>query len=297
MARLEEAARAAQRVQVAPLVQAAWAALLELAAARELAVRPEQVAPLAPAVPVWAGSSPTTSTPARWTRCSGTSSIRRATARWRSWARGPRMRNCTCRCQREPSTIRGTSNTALRVMQPAADEDFELEVKFESEPTQAYQSQGLLVEQDAYELHPLRRVQRRLVAQHFRCGVHQHLAGHSDQRRHCAGVDDLPAPRTPGQSVDRAILLRRRELDDGRDVLPLPHRLWSVGVFAGNFDPESRRTRRSSTTSSRPRRPSSSRGPVPSAIPAIRSRAHDGNALANGTDPSGARTKATLRLR
>ena len=41
-----------------------------------------------------------------------------------------------------------TTNTALRVMQPAADEDFEIEVKFESEPTQAYQSQGLLVEQD-----------------------------------------------------------------------------------------------------------------------------------------------------
>ena len=34
-------------------------------------------------------------------------------------------------------------------MQPAADEDFEIEVKFESEPTQGYQSQGLLVEQDA----------------------------------------------------------------------------------------------------------------------------------------------------
>ena len=41
-----------------------------------------------------------------------------------------------------------TDNTALRVMQPAADEDFEIEVKFESEPTQAYQGQGLLVEQD-----------------------------------------------------------------------------------------------------------------------------------------------------
>ena len=41
------------------------------------------------------------------------------------------------------------TNTALRVMQPAANEDFELEVKFESEPTQKYQGQGLIVEQDA----------------------------------------------------------------------------------------------------------------------------------------------------
>jgi regulation of enolase protein 1 (concanavalin A-like superfamily) len=41
-----------------------------------------------------------------------------------------------------------TSNTTLRAMQPAADGDFEIEVKFESEPTQQYQGQGLLVEQD-----------------------------------------------------------------------------------------------------------------------------------------------------
>jgi regulation of enolase protein 1 (concanavalin A-like superfamily) len=39
-------------------------------------------------------------------------------------------------------------NTALRVMQSAADGDFEIEVKFESEPTLRYQMQGLLVEQD-----------------------------------------------------------------------------------------------------------------------------------------------------
>ncbi len=40
-------------------------------------------------------------------------------------------------------------NTSLRVMQPATDEDFEIEVKFESLPTEKFQSQGLLVEQDA----------------------------------------------------------------------------------------------------------------------------------------------------
>ena len=39
-------------------------------------------------------------------------------------------------------------NRSVRVMQPAADDDFEIEVKFESQPTQRFQSQGLLVEQD-----------------------------------------------------------------------------------------------------------------------------------------------------
>ena len=45
-----------------------------------------------------------------------------------------------------------SGNNALRVMQPVSDEDFEIEVKFESEPTQRYQMQGLLVEQDAGNL-------------------------------------------------------------------------------------------------------------------------------------------------
>ena len=40
-------------------------------------------------------------------------------------------------------------NGSLRVMQPATNEDFEIEVKFESQPTEAFQSQGLLVEDDA----------------------------------------------------------------------------------------------------------------------------------------------------
>ncbi len=42
-----------------------------------------------------------------------------------------------------------TTNNALRVMQPTADEDFEIEAKFESEPNQKFQIHGLLVEQDA----------------------------------------------------------------------------------------------------------------------------------------------------
>jgi regulation of enolase protein 1 (concanavalin A-like superfamily) len=40
-------------------------------------------------------------------------------------------------------------NRSVRIMQPALDEDLETEVKFESEPTQRFQMQGLLVEQDA----------------------------------------------------------------------------------------------------------------------------------------------------
>ena len=41
------------------------------------------------------------------------------------------------------------STDAIRVMQPTANEDFELEVKFASEPSQRYQLQGILVEQDS----------------------------------------------------------------------------------------------------------------------------------------------------
>ncbi len=40
-------------------------------------------------------------------------------------------------------------NRSARAMQSAQDEDFQIEVKFESEPTQRYQIQGMLVEQDA----------------------------------------------------------------------------------------------------------------------------------------------------
>jgi regulation of enolase protein 1 (concanavalin A-like superfamily) len=43
----------------------------------------------------------------------------------------------------------GDDPTVLRVMQPVDDEDFEIEVKFESEPTAKYQTQGLLVQQDS----------------------------------------------------------------------------------------------------------------------------------------------------
>ncbi|MEL7077377.1 MAG: DUF4347 domain-containing protein, partial [Cyanobacteria bacterium J06582_2] len=42
-----------------------------------------------------------------------------------------------------------TNKDAIRTMQSSADEDFEAEVKFESEPTQSSQLQGILVDQDA----------------------------------------------------------------------------------------------------------------------------------------------------
>ena len=41
------------------------------------------------------------------------------------------------------------ANRALRVMQPASNGDFQITVKFDSTPTQKYQMQGLILEQDA----------------------------------------------------------------------------------------------------------------------------------------------------
>ena len=43
----------------------------------------------------------------------------------------------------------GGVNSAVRMLQAVANTDFQLEVKFDSKPTQKYQMQGLLVEQDA----------------------------------------------------------------------------------------------------------------------------------------------------
>ena len=40
-------------------------------------------------------------------------------------------------------------NQTVRLMQMASDEDMQLEVKFESVPTERYQFQGIIVEQDA----------------------------------------------------------------------------------------------------------------------------------------------------
>src|SRR5690606_5602185 len=42
-----------------------------------------------------------------------------------------------------------SSNRSVRLMQPTLDSDFELEVKFESLPTQKYQMEGLLIEESA----------------------------------------------------------------------------------------------------------------------------------------------------
>jgi len=46
----------------------------------------------------------------------------------------------------------GSSNNTVRVMQPIVDEDFVMEVKFDSLPTKKYQVQGILVEQNASTL-------------------------------------------------------------------------------------------------------------------------------------------------
>ncbi len=43
----------------------------------------------------------------------------------------------------------GTVNTTPRLMQPAEDKDFELEVKFDSPLTQGFQGQGIIVQQDS----------------------------------------------------------------------------------------------------------------------------------------------------
>jgi hypothetical protein len=41
------------------------------------------------------------------------------------------------------------TNLATRVMQSASDEDFQVEVRFDTLPTERYQLQGVIVEQDA----------------------------------------------------------------------------------------------------------------------------------------------------
>jgi len=48
-----------------------------------------------------------------------------------------------------PSHDPWTNNLSVRVMQPACDTDFDVIVKFDSVPSQAYQMQGIIVEQDS----------------------------------------------------------------------------------------------------------------------------------------------------
>ncbi len=100
-----------------------------------------------------------------------------------------------------------SNNTTLRVMQPAADEDFEIEVKFESQPTQRYQGQGVLVEQNAsnyvrFDVYSDGSSLRAFAAT-FANGSPT-VRVNSPIR---SGPDDLPASRAQRQSVDRAVLV------------------------------------------------------------------------------------------
>ena len=47
-----------------------------------------------------------------------------------------------------PHNLFDNDKNAVRIMQSATDSDFEAEVKFASEPSQKYQGQGILIEQD-----------------------------------------------------------------------------------------------------------------------------------------------------
>ena len=92
-------------------------------------------------------------------------------------------------------------------MQPAADEDFEIEVKFESEPTQRYQSQGLLVQQNASSYV---RFDVYSDGSSLRAFVATFANGTPTVRVNSAirsGPDDLSASRAQRQSVDRTLLV------------------------------------------------------------------------------------------
>ena len=121
-------------------------------------------------------------------------------------------------------------------MQPAADEDFEIEVKFESEPTQAIQSQGLLVEQDATNFIRFDVYSDGSSLNVFGAAFTDGSPDTPISRRHRSGVDDLSAPRTHGDqwtarySYDGVTWTTAGTFSHALTV-------WSVGVFAGNFDP------------------------------------------------------------
>ena len=128
------------------------------------------------------------------------------------------------------------TNTALRVMQPAADEDFEIEVKFESAPTQQFQMQGLLVEQDA--------------SNYVRFDV---FSDGNALNVFSASYTDGTANVKINQAITSASIIYLRLARAGNEwtarysydgaswvtATTFSHALtaWSVGVFAGNFNP------------------------------------------------------------
>ncbi len=129
-------------------------------------------------------------------------------------------------------------NTSLRVMQPAADEDFEIELKFESQPTETFQSQGLLVEDDA--------------GNYIRFDVYSDGGLLSLSLFSAVFADSAPITQLnqaiPVSPVQYLRLTRAGDVwtehysFDGQSwttVASFTHALEvsSVGVFAGNFDP------------------------------------------------------------
>ncbi|MFW2387978.1 MAG: DUF1349 domain-containing protein, partial [Polyangiales bacterium] len=129
-----------------------------------------------------------------------------------------------------------TNNTSLRVMQRAPNEDFELEVKFESEPTERYQSQGLIIEQESGEYIRFDTSsdgsERVVFASVFHDGsdmTHLYEAVTATPNAYLrlarAGNDWTGWHSTDGESWTM--------------MMQFSHTLEvrSVGVFAGNFDP------------------------------------------------------------
>jgi len=128
------------------------------------------------------------------------------------------------------------NNTSLRVMQRAPNEDFELEVKFESEPTEQYQSQGLIVEQE-----PGTYIRFDVSSDGFNRFVFASVFDDGSDANH-ANDDVTPGPIS-------YLRLARAGSDwtgwystDGENwtmmmQFSLVLDVQSVGVFAANFDP------------------------------------------------------------
>ena len=124
-------------------------------------------------------------------------------------------------------------NRSVRVMQPSLDENLEIEVKFESQPTQRYQIQGLLVEQDPQNF---LRVDfysdgsaLRLFAARFTGGVPQTLhnqviAGHPNLYLRLTRQGNIWTPQHSSDGTNWTVL--------GSFTQAMT--VSKVGVFAGN---------------------------------------------------------------
>ena len=120
------------------------------------------------------------------------------------------------------------ANGALQAMRPAANTDFTAEAKFQSVPTQRYQLQGILVQQDAddwlrFEIHH-NGTGLRLRRRHDQRGQHQEArqAGGHRQRLY------LRVARR--HHVDALDVRQRHDMDDGRQLHPGLHRVGGRGL-------------------------------------------------------------------